>query len=205
MPRFFATPARWRKWLERNHDRESVLWVGFYKVGSGRRSITWPLSVDEALCFGWIDGLRRRIDDEAYKIRFSPRKRTSTWSRVNVARMAELEAEGRVLPPGRAAFQRRKEARTGRYGYEQSRPSAFPSAFARRLEANSKARTFFRSKAPGYQKACLHWVMSAKRSETRERRFALLLEDCAAGRTIKPLTSRPRSATAAGGGSRHGG
>jgi uncharacterized protein YdeI (YjbR/CyaY-like superfamily) len=160
-------------------------------VGSGRKSVTWPQAVDEALCFGWIDGVRRSIDEHAYKIRFTPRKPTSTWSRVNVARVAELTKQGRMHAAGLAAFAARKDAKTGTYTYEQSDPAELPAAWAVQLQRNAKARAFFEAQPPWYRRTSIRWVMAAKQEATRVRRFETLLKDCAAGRTIKPLT-RPK-------------
>jgi uncharacterized protein YdeI (YjbR/CyaY-like superfamily) len=199
--RFFATAAAFRKWLERHHGSERELFVGFYKRGTGRPSLTWPESVDEALCFGWIDGVRRRIDEESYEIRFTPRKAESTWSRVNVERMAELERAGRVAPAGRAAFARRSEKRSGTYSYEQRHRAKLDAASERRFRAARAAWKWFEAQAPGYRRTAIFWVVSAKREETRRRRLEQLIECSAAGRAIPPLeqlgarTRTPRSKT----------
>jgi uncharacterized protein YdeI (YjbR/CyaY-like superfamily) len=184
-PTFFATPEEFRAWLEAHHDTETELLVGFHKKGSGRPSITWPESVDQALCFGWIDGVRKRVDDESYKIRFTPRKRASRWSRVNVERVAELTEAGLMRPSGVAAFEARTEE--GTYSYEQ-REAAFDADRERRLRGNAAAWAFFSAQPPWYRRTATHWVMSAKREETRDRRLSRLVEDSAAGRTIGPLT-----------------
>src|SRR5258706_5599461 len=134
-PLFFKTPADWRRWLEAHHDREDELLVGFYKRGSGRPSITWPESVDEALCFGWIDGIRRSVDEERYTIRFTPRKRTSTWSSVNIKRVAELTAQGLMQPAGLEAFKARREYRSGIYAYEQ-RSATLPEPYLGLMKKN---------------------------------------------------------------------
>jgi uncharacterized protein YdeI (YjbR/CyaY-like superfamily) len=186
-PTFFATPDDFRKWLEAHHTDHSELLVGFHKVGSGRPSMTWPQSVDEALCFGWIDGVRRRIDDASYTIRFSPRKPTSTWSAVNVKRARELIDEGRMQPAGLAAFEARKENRTGIYSYE-NRPSELPTEYAAQLQANAVAAAFFADQPPSYRRAAIWWVISAKKEETRQRRLGQLIEDSASGRTVGTLT-----------------
>jgi uncharacterized protein YdeI (YjbR/CyaY-like superfamily) len=187
-PTFFPTPADWRAWLERNHESQTELLVGFYKKGSGRPSITWPESVDEALCFGWIDGVRTRIDDASYSIRFTPRKRASTWSSVNIGRVAELAAEGRMRPAGIAAFERRTEARSGTYSYEQREHPKLTPEQEREFRANPAAWEFFHAQPPGYRRVATHWVVSAKREETRARRLATLIDDSVNGRRLRHLT-----------------
>jgi uncharacterized protein YdeI (YjbR/CyaY-like superfamily) len=159
--------------------------VGFHKRGSRRPSITWPESVDQALCFGWIDGVRKRVDDERYMIRFTPRKRSSTWSRVNVARVAELTEAGLMHPAGLAAFAARTEE--GTYSYEQREAAAFDPEREARLRADAAAWAWFSAQPPWYRRTATHWVMSAKREETRDRRLARLIADSAAGRTVGPL------------------
>jgi uncharacterized protein YdeI (YjbR/CyaY-like superfamily) len=189
-PTFFATPADFRAWLERHHDSVSELLVGFHKTGSGRPSITWPEAVDQALCFGWIDGVRRRIDDASYSIRFTPRTPRSTWSAVNVERMKELVDQGLVAPAGLAAFERRADDRTAIYSYEQRRNARLEPEQERRLHADQRAQAFFEAQPPSYRRAAIHWVTSAKRAETRERRLAQLIECSAAGRAVPPLARR---------------
>ncbi len=163
------------------------LLVGFWKRGTGRPSLTWPESVDEALCFGWIDGVRRRIDEESYTIRFTPRQAKSAWSRVNVERMAELEREGRVAPAGRAAFARRSEERSGTYSYEQRAAAKLDADSERRFRAARAAWKWFEAQPPGYRRTATFWVVSAKREATRRRRLEQLVECSAAGRAIPPL------------------
>jgi uncharacterized protein YdeI (YjbR/CyaY-like superfamily) len=187
-PTFFATPAELCAWLEEHHESESELLVGFYKKGSGRPSITWPESVDQALCFGWIDGVRRSLGEDAYTIRFTPRKARSNWSAVNVARMKELMAEGLVRPAGLAAFERRSDDRTAIYSYEQRKTATLPPEYEEQLRSNEGAAEFFDSQPPWYRRTATHWVISAKREATRERRLAQLIEDSANGRRIGPLT-----------------
>jgi uncharacterized protein YdeI (YjbR/CyaY-like superfamily) len=187
-PTFFATPAAFRAWFEAHHETAAELLVGFYKKGSGRPSITWPESVEQALCFGWIDGVRRRIDDQAYSIRFTPRKPASVWSKVNVAKVAKLQAAGLMRPAGLAAFERRRVS--GVYSFERDEPATFTPEQEARLRADATAAAWFDAQAPSYRRAAIHWVTSAKRPETRERRFAQLLADSAAGRTVPPLTRR---------------
>ena len=153
----------------------------------------WPQSVDQALCFGWIDGVRRSIDASRYTIRFTPRKPSSIWSKVNIARVAELTRHGQMKPAGLKAFAARSETRSGVYSFERKRAAQISPAHDKRLRANARAWEFWQSQAPWYQRACVHWIVSAKREETRDRRLAQLIADSAAGRTIKPLT-RPGSA-----------
>lgn len=181
-PRFFATPEEFRAWLQANHATAGELWVGFYKVGTGRPSITWPQSVDEALCVGWIDGVRKRLDDESYVIRFTPRRQGSIWSAVNIKRMGELTAEGRVLPAGLAAFEKRRDDKSSIYAYEQRKTAELPEEYERRFRQNAAAWEFFQAQAPWYRRNVTHWVISAKKEETREKRIATLIKDSAAGR-----------------------
>jgi uncharacterized protein YdeI (YjbR/CyaY-like superfamily) len=189
-PTFFATPADFRAWLERHHDSVSEVLVGFHKKGSGRPSITWPEAVDQALCFGWIDGVRRRIDDASYSIRFTPRKPRSTWSAVNIKRMQALIDQGLVARAGVAAFERRADDRTAIYSYEQRRNARLEPDQERRLHADERALAFVEAQPPSYRRAAIHWVTSAKKPETRERRLSQLIEYSAAGRAVPPLTRR---------------
>ena len=192
-PKFFATPAQWRAWLEKNHAKETEVLVGFHKRGTKKPSITWPESVDEALCFGWIDGVRRSLGDEAYTIRFTPRKKTSIWSAVNVARVAALQKAGKMHASGLGAFAHRTDARTGVYSFERAKAAKLTPAEEKKLRANAKASKWFDAQAPYYKRAALHWVTSAKRQETRDKRLAELIADCAAGQRIKPMrVSRAR-------------
>ena len=188
---FFATPDELRAWLERNHDTAQELFVGFYKKGSGKPSLTWSDSVDEALCFGWIDGVRRSIDEESYVIRFTPRKPRSTWSAVNVRKVGELTRQGRMTPAGIAAFEARSEARTGIYSHEQAETPVLEPDQERRFRANRKAWAFFQAQPPSYQKTAVWLVVSAKKPETREKRLAALIADSAAGRWLAQLERRP--------------
>ena len=188
-PIFFTTPRELRLWFEANHETAAELIVGFHRKSTGRPSLTWPEAVDEALCFGWIDGVRRRIDETSYTNRFTPRKPRSNWSAVNIARVAELTAEGRMRPAGLAAFERRTEARSAVYSYEQRHLAELEPAERAALEANEAARTFWEAQPPGYRTTATYWVASAKRPETRARRLAQLIEDSAAGRRIRQLTS----------------
>jgi uncharacterized protein YdeI (YjbR/CyaY-like superfamily) len=186
-PKFFATPADWRRWLEQHHGEASELLVGFYKKGSGKPSITWPESVDGALCFGWIDGVRRSIDEESYSIRFTPRRARSIWSAVNIKRVAELRAQDLMHPAGVKAFEARHSERSGVYSFEQ-KTIEFDREQEKKFKADKAAWKFFQAQAPWYRRTAMWWVISAKRDETRARRLATLIEDSAAGRTIGPLT-----------------
>jgi uncharacterized protein YdeI (YjbR/CyaY-like superfamily) len=181
-PEFFASAAEWRAWLEQHHAVADELVVGFWKKATGKPSMTWSESVDEALCFGWIDAIRRRIDDDSYSIRFTPRKPTSIWSATNVAKMAALEAEGRMTEAGRAAFAARRESATGIYSYEQQGEVAFDDEA---LRADPTAWAYWSKAAPSYKKVVMHWVTSAKKPETRAKRMAELVADCAAGQKIR--------------------
>jgi len=187
-PKFFAKPAQFRGWLEANHAAKRELVVGFYKKSSGKPSLTWPESVDEALCFGWIDGIRRSLGADSYSIRFTPRKPTSIWSAINVARVNELTKLGKMRSSGLRAFAARTPERTGVYSFERNQEAKLAPEQDKRLRDNRKARAFFEAQPPWYRRTAIHWVISAKRPETRERRLTQLIEDSAAGRTIAPLT-----------------
>jgi uncharacterized protein YdeI (YjbR/CyaY-like superfamily) len=191
-PLFFETPEQFRAWLEEHHETESELLVGFHKKGSGRRSISWPESVDQALCFGWIDGVRRSLDDESYTIRFTPRKPKSNWSAINVAKVEELKARGLMKPAGLRAYEARAPERTGVYSFERSEPAVLPAEFERDFRSNERAWQWFVGRPPGYRKTATHWVISAKREETRMRRLQQLIECSAEGRKVPPLT-RPEA------------
>lgn len=189
-PKYFRSPAEWRAWLERHHDSVTELWVGFHKVGTGKPTLTWPQSVDEALCYGWSDGNRKRVDGERYVIRFTPRKPTSTWSAVNIRRVAELEALGQMREAGRKAFAARREERSAVYSYER-RPTAFGEPYAKAFQQHRAAWTFFEAQPAGYRRTAIAWVMSAKREETRRRRLVQLIDDSAHGRRLAQLTRTP--------------
>lgn len=189
-PIFFATPTEWRNWLAKHHKTETELWVGFHKKGTGKPSITWPESVDEALCFGWIDGIRKSLGPDSYVIRFTPRKRTSVWSNVNTKRVEELTRAKRMRAAGVAAFNARDPKKSGIYLFEQRQSAKLSDADVRKFKANKKAWEYFQSIAPGYRRLATFWVTSAKRDETRARRLATLIADCAAGRKIG-LLRRP--------------
>jgi uncharacterized protein YdeI (YjbR/CyaY-like superfamily) len=187
-PIFFATPSAFRAWLAANHAKARELLVGFHKVGTGKPSLTWPQSVDQALCYGWIDGVRRSLGADSYTIRFTPRRPRSIWSLVNKRRFGELRKQGLVSPAGLAAFTLRTAARTGVYSSERRTPARLPPAHEKALRANARAWAYFQARPPWYQRTALHWVVSAKKEETRERRLQTLIADSAAGRTIGPLT-----------------
>ncbi len=182
--RFFPTPADFRAWLAANHTTAAELWVGYYKKGSGRPSITWPESVDQALCFGWIDGVRKSLDGESYAIRFTPRRAGSTWSEVNTKRAFELIDQGLMQPAGLAAFAVRDEDKTAaQYSYEARRQPLDP-AYEAEFRADAVAWDYWQVQPAHYRHGATHWVMSAKREETRRKRLATLVADSAAGRWI---------------------
>ena len=183
---FFTSPAEFRAWLEQNHAQAQELWVGYYKKGTGKPSMTWPESVDQALCYGWIDSVRQSIDGDSYTNRFTPRKPGSIWSNVNVKRVGELTELGLMTPAGLKAFEARKPERQGVYSSEQGDIQLDP-AYEQQLRANAKAWAFFEKVAPSYRKAAVWWVMSAKREETRLKRLAALIEDSAQGLRVAPL------------------
>jgi len=184
---FFATPADFRAWLEKNHALHTELSVGFYKRDSGKPSITWPESVDAALCYGWIDGVRNSIDAVSYRIRFTPRKPTSTWSAINVKRVAELKKLGLMNPAGVKAFKARKGDKTGIYAYEQRKTAKLPREYEKKFRANKKAWKFFQKQPPWYQRTAAYRVISAKQEATREKRLTELIRDSEAGLAIKEL------------------
>jgi uncharacterized protein YdeI (YjbR/CyaY-like superfamily) len=187
-PIFFEAPAEFRAWLEEHHGDETELLVGFHKQGTGRPSLTWPESVDQALCFGWIDGVRRSLGEHSYTIRFTPRKARSTWSAINIKRAKELIDEGLMRPAGLAAFERRSDDRSRIYAYERRDDAKLPAAAEREFRANRKAWAFFSEQAPWYRRNATHWVISAKREETRRRRLKTLIDDSAQGRRLAHLT-----------------
>jgi uncharacterized protein YdeI (YjbR/CyaY-like superfamily) len=185
-PIFFATASSFRKWLEKNHDKASELLVGFYKVKSGKPSMSWSESVDEAICFGWIDGVRKSIDDESYSIRFTPRKPGSIWSAINIQKVESLSGQGLMQDSGMAAFEKRKEHKSRIYSYEKP-PESLSKDFLKEFQSNKKAWKFFQKMAPSYQRTAIHWVMNAKQESTRMKRLAELINDSEAERKIKSL------------------
>jgi uncharacterized protein YdeI (YjbR/CyaY-like superfamily) len=185
---FFKTPAAFRRWLERHHGRARELWVGFYKKDSGLGGITYQEALDEALCFGWIDGVRKSIDAESFGQRFTPRTKRSIWSAVNIRRVGELKKDGRMHEAGLQVFESRDPRRQQLYAYEQASGAAqFDAPLARQFKANRRAWTFFESQAPWYRRVTTWWVVSAKKPETRQKRLAQLIDDSAAGRRIGQL------------------
>jgi uncharacterized protein YdeI (YjbR/CyaY-like superfamily) len=191
-PIYFRSPLEFRVWLERHHEVEQELWVGFYKKGTGEPSLTWPESVDEALCVGWIDGVRRRIDADRYMIRFTPRKPRSKWSAVNLKRVEELSRLGRLRPAGRQVFDGRVAVPAG-YSYEARKTAELGDDYERRFRRRPKAWAFFRSQPPWYRRTATWWVVSAKKEETRLKRLARLIDDSAHGRTLGQLTRPARA------------
>ena len=184
-PSYFATPNDFRRWLEKNHERETELLVGFYKVACGKASITWPESIDQALCYGWIDGIRRTIDAESYTIRFTPRKPRSMWSAINVKKIDELKKAGLMRPAGLAVFEAR-DATQPAYSVKD-RANVFKLAYERQFRMNKKAWSYFTSRAPSAQRTAIFWVQSAKQEDTRQRRLETLIADCGKERPNWPL------------------
>ena len=183
-PKFFKTPAAFSKWLAANHAKSKELWVGFHKKSSAKPSIDWPESVDEALCFGWIDGIRKNVDAESYKIRFTPRKPASIWSAVNIRNVERLLKEKRMQPAGLKAYAARKENRSGIYSYEQ-RSTELVEPYLGKLKRNKAAWRFFQAQPPGYRKIMNWWVVSAKQEATRLKRIEKLIEESAQGRRMR--------------------
>ena len=190
---FFETPTEFRAWLEANHETATELWVGFHKKATGRPSMVWSEAVDQALCFGWIDGIRKRVNADSYANRFTPRKARSTWSNVNIEKVARLTEQGLMMPAGLRAFEGRDSANSGVYSFEQ-RPDVLPPAFEEQFQANADAWRFFQAQPPGYRRTATFWVLSAKREETRQKRLATLIEDSAHGRRIALLARSARPA-----------
>lgn len=173
-PVFFKTPSAFRKWLEKNHDKKTEIFVGYYKKDSGKKTMTWPESVDEALCFGWIDGIRKSIDSESYYNRFTPRRPNSNWSAINIKKIEELTERGLIRTAGIAAFNKRQESKSKIYSYENA-PVALAPEFEKLFKANKKAWLFFQSQRRYYQTQATNWVMSAKQSTTRISRLEKLI------------------------------
>ena len=182
----FASAAEFRSWLDANHDRAGALFVGFYKKGVDAEAMTYPEAVDEALCFGWIDGITFRLDDELRAQRFTPRRRTSVWSAINIAKVAELRVAGRMHPSGIRAFEERDPRKDQRYSYERPKQD-FPEEWLDRFRADAGAWDFWEHQPPSFRNMATHWVLSAVKPETRERRFATLLEESRAGRRPRPF------------------
>ncbi len=188
-PTFFHTPLAFREWLEQHHAKADVLWVGYYKKGSGKPSITWPESVDEALCYGWIDGVRKSVDDVSYTIRFTPRKPGSIWSSVNIKRAQAPIEQGRMQPAGLEAYRARKENKSGIYSYEQ-RSVDLEEPYNRLLKKKEAAWRFFQIQPASYRKAVSWWIISAKKEETRLKRLEKLMAYSAQGQRLPSFTSR---------------
>lgn len=182
-PIFFTDTAEFRKWLEENHQAETELVVGYYKVGTKKPSMTWSESVDEAICFGWIDGIRRSIDEESYCIRFTPRNPKSNWSAVNIKKVEEMIRLGKMATAGLAAFEKRTEARSGVYSYE-NRQEQFPPELELRFQENGAAWEFFQRQPPSYKKTVIFYVMSAKQETTRFLRLDKLRQACSEGKRV---------------------
>jgi uncharacterized protein YdeI (YjbR/CyaY-like superfamily) len=182
----FTSAAELRAWFTANHDKEPGVWLGYYKKGVPKQSVSYIEAVDEGLCFGWVDSVGYRVGDEVYTNRFTPRRKGSNWSARNVARVGELMAEGRMQPAGIAAFEARTTAKTGIYSYE-NRPADLPPEHLERLKTDPDAWRFWQAQTPGYRRGATWWVVSAKQQSTRDRRLATLVEDSAAGRFIKPF------------------
>jgi uncharacterized protein YdeI (YjbR/CyaY-like superfamily) len=185
---YFSSPEEFRAWLEQNHESATEVWIGYWKKHTGKPSLTWSQAVDEALCFGWIDGVLRRVDDERHVQRFTPRKPASNWSAVNIAKVERLRAEGRMRPAGEAAFALRRDEKSGVYSYEQRHLAAFEPEQEERFRANGPAWEYWSAAPAGYRKMATWWVVSAKRPETREKRLETLIEESAAGRRPKQFT-----------------
>jgi len=191
---FFETPEELRDWLAEHHASASELFVGAWKKSTGKPSLTWPEIVEEALCVGWIDSIRRSVPGDGWVIRLTPRRKGSIWSAVNVAKVAELRNAGRMRPAGEAAFEARRADRTAIYSFEQAAAPALTAEEEARFRANEAAWAWFSAKPPSFRKQTIHWVISAKRAETRERRLAALIEDSAAGRPPRPMVWARESA-----------
>ena len=183
-PTFFATPADFRQWLDKHYKDATELLVGYYKVGSGKASMTWPESVDQALCYGWIDGVRRTIDSEAYSIRFTPRRQGSIWSAVNIAKMEKLTQAGLVKPEGLAAFEKRTGSKSGIYAFEQKETAELPGELLGIFKANKPAWLFFEAQPPGYKKQMLHRIVTAKQEKTKLQRLEKLIEASAQNKRL---------------------
>jgi uncharacterized protein YdeI (YjbR/CyaY-like superfamily) len=188
-PRLFRDQAAFRAWLSKNHDGVAELWVGFYNKKSGKSAMTYAEAVDESLCWGWIDGIKKKVDDERYTNRFTPRKAVSKWSDVNLRRYAELEAEGRIAPQGEEAFARFDPGKHRAYSFE-ARPEAFPPDLEKVFKRNEAAWAAFMGQPPGYRRTAIHWVSSAKREETRVRRLERLMELSEAGERLPQISGQ---------------
>jgi uncharacterized protein YdeI (YjbR/CyaY-like superfamily) len=184
-PKFFASAHKFRIWLSKYSASEAELVVGFYKVDSGRPSMSWPQSVDEALCYGWIDGVRKRIDDLSYQVRFTPRKHTSIWSAVNIAKFELLSSQGKMTAAGAAAYAHKTDRKSAVYAYEQAETAQLSSVEIKAFKKSAAAWRFMQNTPPGYQKVVLHWIVTAKKTETRIARFDKLLAACEKGERLR--------------------
>jgi len=189
--KFFRSAEDFREWLDRHHGSATELWVGFYKKESGRVGMSYPEAVDQGLCFGWIDGVRKKVDAISYTNRFSPRRPKSIWSLVNIRRVGELTRQGLMTAAGLAAFRARDAKRSGMYSFE-NRPRSLEPALEKIFRARKRAWTFFQTQPPGYRRLATWWVMSAVKDETRRARLAKLISDSAEGRRLAALAPRPR-------------
>lgn len=183
-PHFFKTPNEFRQWLDKNHEKETELLVGFYKKHTDKPSITWPESVEQALCYGWIDGVRKSLGEESYTIRFTPRKKTSIWSAVNINKIEELKDKGLVKPAGLRAYEFRTEAKSKIYSHERNEEAKLPPLMEKTFKANKQAWEFFIKQAPSYQKVILHWIVSAKQEKTQQSRFQKVLQASTEGKRL---------------------
>jgi uncharacterized protein YdeI (YjbR/CyaY-like superfamily) len=189
---FFDSPEAFRGWLQANHDSETEVFVGYWKKATGKQTMTWSQAVDQALCFGWIDSVLRSIDDERHMQRFTPRKPGSNWSKVNVEKVAKLEAEGLMTEAGRKAFEARTKDKTGVYSFEARERAELPPEYAEQLAANAAANEYFERRAPSYRRTAVHWVVSAKREETRLRRLGQLIDCSAKGEDLPQFRWSPK-------------
>jgi uncharacterized protein YdeI (YjbR/CyaY-like superfamily) len=190
---YFASPAELRDWFDANHETASELWLGYHRKATSRPTVSWSDAVDEALCVGWIDSIRYRVDDERSRQRFTPRRKGSIWSAINIAKVAQLMKEGRMRPAGLAAFERRSEAKSGVYSYENRHLAAFSPEEQAAFRANDSAWSWFASRPASYRTGATWWVVSAKRDETRQRRFVELVAESAEGRMPRQLTPPGRN------------
>lgn len=185
-PVFFATQSELREWFEKHHQTESEVWIGYYKKATGIPSIDWSQSVDEAICFGWIDGLRRSIDEASYKIRFTPRNPKSHWSAVNLAKVEKLIEQDMMKPAGLEVYYQRDKKKSRQASYEREHVE-LDKGYEQKIRQNKTAWIFYENLAPSYKQASIHWIMSAKKEETRIRRLDILIQSCEAGQKIPPL------------------
>jgi len=190
-PKFFTSPEKFRQWLQRNHDSANELLVGFHKKDSGKKSITYAEALDEALCFGWIDGVRKRLDETSYTIRFTPRKPKSIWSNVNVKHVERLKKEGRMAEPGLKVYAQRDPKRTGIYAFE-NRPKEFSPEYEKKFRANKAAWEFFQTIPPSLRNTYIFWIMGAKKEETQLHRLELLIESSAKGVRYGKFLAKPK-------------